>query len=158
MKNAEVGNGIASYGIGYSAVLRKFYGYIDVNPDSNLGYTQVLSAPVAPNAWHRVYLSFEENGSTDRLTLWVDNVIHDTVQGNYPVYYNPSQPNPFLIGAGNFDGDSGTYRRNFGGLIDEVMLVDQALPYFAIVPEPASVSLSAGPLALGLGGRASRRR
>ena len=79
--------------------------------------------------WHHVAMVLNRNapGNTQDLTLYVDGIKVAQTTGNWPDLYYGTQP--LFIGAGNYNtGDgTGTYRRNFGGLIDEVRITAAAL-------------------------------
>jgi hypothetical protein len=151
MKSAEAGSGIISYGIGYQANTARFQTWIDISSGTG-GEVTLTSSAVTTNAWHHVALVFDENGTSDVYSLYVDYLLAATQTGNFPIFYDTSLVNPFLIGAANFFGDpNSSFRRNFGGDIDEVRLSDQALTpsQFYPVPEPTPLALIAfGSLAL----------
>jgi len=129
MKNDELGTSIVSYGIGYSHQAASFFTEIDITASTGAGGALYHgSGPVAPNTWHHIALVFDENGANDTYSMYTDHVLTGTMTGNFPVFFDAAQANPFVIGAGNFGGNpNGSFRRNFGGDIDEVRLSDQAL-------------------------------
>jgi hypothetical protein len=89
------------------------------------GTTDVRS--VTPRKWYHVAVVMDRDvsGTTDRLSIYVDGVLEGSVEGEWPDLYYGNQP--LYIGAGNFNGSTGSFRRNFDGHIDEVRLSSVAL-------------------------------
>ncbi len=145
MKTDELGTTMVSYGIGYQQGTMTFYTEIDTSAGTGAGGAfHHSSGPVTPNTWHHIALVFDENGASDTYSMYTDHVLTGTATGNFPIFYDAAQANPFVIGAGNFGGNpAGQFRRNFGGDIDEVRLSNQALTpaeFLApVAPLPAGV-------------------
>lgn len=106
------------------------------------------------SGWHAVVLTLDRDvvGTTDRLSLYVDDVLQASLEELLPnIFFNNGN---VLMDASNFfSNPAGDLRRNFDGVIDSVLLTD--LPY-----EPQSVPVPP-PLALlfaGMIGCATFRR
>lgn len=126
---------------------------------SNQGAVITSDTDIRDGEWHHVALVLDRDyagGSEDRFRLYLDGQIEVESIGSYPnLFYNTT---PLEIGAGNFGSPIGTgsFRRNFNGLIDEVLVVDEArtTETFTVIPTPATGVM----MGLGLLGVLRRRK
>jgi hypothetical protein len=125
---ASVGNFLSSFSFEYfaSGKLSALVSY----PGTSSGlYAGPSPATYAAGRWHHVALVFQYDSppGNNSLRLYIDYQLAagtsgpkaDIAWGNFPM----------AIGAGNYPGgqDSGQFRRNFDGRIDEVRISDTAL-------------------------------
>lgn len=77
--------------------------------------------------WHHLaaIMDRDVSGTTDQLSLYVDGVLQASIQGVWPDLFYGDQP--LYIGAGNFNGTTSSFRRNFDGQIDELRISSAAL-------------------------------
>lgn len=156
-KTGDVGSGLSSWVLWYDHADDVFAGAIDISPDTETSLIAVAAEPGYDGGqWYHLALVFDKDvsGSDDRLALYINHQLVDEETGSDlgDVYYSNDE---LVIGAGNFNAFDDEWRRNFGGLIDEVRLSNEALgpgQFLINIPEPATLGL------LTLGGLALIRR
>lgn len=120
----QVGTCISSYGFYYLASSQKFSGYLCTSSNPGAPPVELDTTNNFPlGLWYKIQLSVSINAAkTATISLRVNgNLEAKKVIQNFPgIYYDNG---PLLIGASNFaSGPTDFYRRNFVGLIDEVVL------------------------------------
>ena len=147
-KWGEGGNFLDSYGIYYLQGTGQFRGYIGFGNETGRVLTSANSYAIG-SGWHEVVLTLDRDvaGATDRLDLFVDNVLQASLTEELPaIFFNGGD---LLMGASNFFANpGGDFRRNFDGLIDSVVLTDLPFQPRTQVPEPGTLALCA--LSVGL--------
>jgi len=148
-KLGESGFFLSSYGIYYTREGR-FGAEVGYGGDSGRALLSADTYAIG-SGWHQVVLTLARDvaGTQDRLSLYVDGVLQASHEGDMPDLRFADVE--LAIGAANFLNNADSeYRRNFNGAIDNVRLLDVALPP---VPEPGTALLLAAGLTL-----LSRRR
>ena len=156
------GNYLSGYQLGYDPNSKAFYSSVGFSGDNGV-LIGSSGQSYDSNHWYDVAETYKHDIGTGNgiLTLYVDGAV---VATQTFAYQNPFYGTDALyIGAGNFSGDNGTYRRNFNGYIDAVRITDNALSANELfsasqVPEPASIVSSILGVACVYAGMACKRR
>jgi hypothetical protein len=125
---APLANYPSTFEIGYSTN-GEVYGYVGLLGD---GVEKISTGPgrLANDAhWHHLALtSTNMSGASNRLSLYLDYMLVGTT--NFPRTQPVGWANfPLSIGAGNLTGaDTGVFRKNFDGQIDEFRIIPAPLP------------------------------
>ncbi len=118
------GSYLSAYYLSYDYQANSFKGGISFG---STGEVVQSGGGFGDEQWYHVAMTYEENAGNSVLTLYIDGVQADQSSStSQPISYGT---HPLYIGAGNFATSSGTgsWRRNFVGLIDEVRISDEAL-------------------------------
>lgn len=154
-KNSQSGSFINSFGLFYTDAGR-IQGTISFGDPNGINITSRDTFAI-DSGWRSVSLALTRNfaGTLDKLELFVDGQSQGSAQGDWgQIVYNNGD---LVLGAANYVGGSaGTFRRNFNGDLDNVLLTDGTVDAVAI-PTPGSYALLLTGLVL-LGSAARRRR
>lgn len=142
LNTANAGTYLSSYAV-YLYSTGQLSSVVGFGGDTGASLSSSGGQNYADGNWHQLALTYKTVGSTNTLSLYADYALLASTNGQFPPIAWDNFP--VYIGAGNFPNgnDTGPFRRNFDGAIDEFRLSTVALQPSQFIGYPTN-AITAG--------------